>query len=79
MGIAEYWMVNYLGLGGRRYVGEPKQPTLTVYKWVDGEYQMQQFRRGDRASRMVKALAALAAPLRQEDDSLSRAKSHTNP
>ncbi|HZG40195.1 MAG TPA: Uma2 family endonuclease, partial [Nodosilinea sp.] len=26
MGIPEYWIVDYLGLGGRRYIGNPKQP-----------------------------------------------------
>lgn len=26
MEIAEYWIVDYLGLGGRRYIGSPKQP-----------------------------------------------------
>lgn len=48
MGIAEYWIVDYLGLGGRRHLGEPKQPTITVCEWGNGEYQMQRFRRGDR-------------------------------
>ncbi|MBE9183111.1 Uma2 family endonuclease [Oculatella sp. LEGE 06141] len=44
----EYWVVNYLGLGGRRYIGSPKQPTFSVYQLVDGEYQGQQFRGSDR-------------------------------
>ena len=47
-GIQEYWIVDYLGIGGRRYIGSPKQPTLTVCTLVDGEYELQQFRRGDR-------------------------------
>lgn len=47
MGIAEYWIVDYLGLGGRRYIGTPKQPTITVCHWVDGRYNTQLFRRGD--------------------------------
>ncbi len=46
--IPEYWIVDYLGLGGRRYIGTPKQPTLSVYQLVDGEYQVQQFRGSDR-------------------------------
>ena len=46
--IPEYWIVDYLGLGGRRYIGSPKQPTLSVYQLVDGEYQVQQFRGSDR-------------------------------
>lgn len=37
--IQEYWIVDYLGLGGRRYIGSPKQPTLSVYQLVEGEYQ----------------------------------------
>ncbi|WP_446861008.1 Uma2 family endonuclease [Phormidesmis sp. 146-20] len=44
LGIAEYWIVDYLGLGGRRYIGSPKQPTLSVYQLVEGEYEEQQFR-----------------------------------
>ncbi len=48
LGIAEYWIVDYLGLGGRRYIGSPKQPTLSVYKLVEGEYEEQQFRGNDR-------------------------------
>ncbi len=48
LGIPEYWIADYLGLGGRRYIGSPKQPTLSVDQLVDGEYQVQQFRRGDR-------------------------------
>ena len=46
--IPEYWIVDYLGLGGRRYIGVPKQPTFSVYQLIDGEYQVQQFRGGDR-------------------------------
>ncbi|MBW4490319.1 MAG: Uma2 family endonuclease [Trichocoleus desertorum ATA4-8-CV12] len=48
--IPEYWIVDYLGLGGRRYIGSPKQATLSVYQLVDGEYQVQQFRGSDRIS-----------------------------
>jgi len=48
MGILEYWIVDYLGLGGRRYIGNPKQPTLSVYQLVDGEYDLAQFRGDDK-------------------------------
>lgn len=47
MGIAEYWIVDYLGLGGRRYVGSPKQPTVTVCELVNGVYETRLFRRGE--------------------------------
>lgn len=47
MGIAESWIVDYKGLGGRRYIGSPKQPTITVYQLVEGVYETQLFRRGE--------------------------------
>ena len=47
MGIPEYWIVDYLGLGGRKFIGTPKQPTLSVCQLVDGEYQVAQFRGND--------------------------------
>jgi Uma2 family endonuclease len=44
LGIAEYWICDYLGLGGRRYIGSPKQPTFSVYQLNStGEYQIQKF------------------------------------
>ena len=48
LGISEYWIADYLGLGGRRYIGNPKQPTFFVHHLVDGEYQVSLFRGGDR-------------------------------
>ncbi|MFB2835634.1 Uma2 family endonuclease [Floridanema evergladense] len=48
LGIPEYWVVDYLGLGGKRYIGTPKQPTFSIYQLIDGEYQVQQFRGGER-------------------------------
>lgn len=47
LGIQEYWIVDYAGLGGRRLIGNPKQPTFTVCQLVDGEYDWQQFRAGE--------------------------------
>lgn len=41
MGITEYWIVDFRALGAVRYIGHPKQPTITVCQLVDGEYQMQ--------------------------------------
>ncbi|MCG6134390.1 MAG: Uma2 family endonuclease [Nostoc sp. LLA-1] len=48
MGIPEYWVVDYLALGGRKFIGNPKQPTISVYQLVEGEYQVSQFRGGDK-------------------------------
>jgi Uma2 family endonuclease len=44
LGIPEYWMIDYAGRGGRRYIGVPKRPTLSVCLLVDGEYEIRQFR-----------------------------------
>lgn len=44
LGIKEYWIIDYLGLGGRKFIGYPKQPTLTIYTLENGEYQGKQFR-----------------------------------
>lgn len=48
MGIPEYWIIDYLGLGGRKFIGNPKQPTFSIYQLVDGEYQVSLFRDSDR-------------------------------
>jgi Uma2 family endonuclease len=48
IGIPEYWIVDFKALGGRRYIGSPKQPTLWIYYLIEGEYQIKQFREGDQ-------------------------------
>ena len=48
LGIQEYWIVDYLGLGGRLHLGYPKRPTLSVHQLVDGEYEVQRFREVER-------------------------------
>lgn len=45
LGIEEYWICDYLGLGGKRYIGSPKQPTFSVYQLNENrEYEVRQFR-----------------------------------
>jgi Uma2 family endonuclease len=39
LGISEYWIVDYRALGGVRFIGSPKVPTVWIYRLVDGEYQ----------------------------------------
>jgi Uma2 family endonuclease len=46
--IPEYWVVDYLGNGGVKFLGKPKQPTLSIYNLVDDEYQVAQFRGDER-------------------------------
>ncbi|MBN3870679.1 Uma2 family endonuclease [Nostoc sp. JL33] len=48
IGIPEYWVVDYLGLGAKKFTGNPKQPTISIYQLIDGEYQVTQFRGSDR-------------------------------
>ena len=43
LGIPEYWIVDYAGLGGVQYIGSPKQPTITINRLIDGEYQAQRY------------------------------------
>ncbi|MFB2918401.1 Uma2 family endonuclease [Aerosakkonema funiforme] len=47
LGIPEYWVVDYLGVGGRQFIGVAKPPTITIHQLVEGEYQGQQFRGSD--------------------------------
>lgn len=48
MGIAEYWIVDYLAVGAVRHIGKPKQPTITICKLIDEEFQLFLYRQGDR-------------------------------
>ena len=47
LGIPEYWIVDYLGLGGTLFIGSPKQPTLTICQLEEGCYKMSRFCSGD--------------------------------
>ena len=47
LGIEEYWIIDYLGLGGRRYIGTPKQPTISIYHLVEEEYTLLLFQGQD--------------------------------
>lgn len=43
LGIAEYWIVDYLAIASRSYLGYPKLPTVSVYQLIEGEYQVRTF------------------------------------
>ncbi|WP_413171669.1 Uma2 family endonuclease [Anabaena azotica] len=45
--IPEYWIVDFRGLGGLQFIGNPKQPTFTICQLVKGVYQQEQYRLGD--------------------------------
>ncbi len=48
MGIPEYWVIDYAALGAKKFIGTPKQPTISVYQLIDEEYQSNQFRGGEQ-------------------------------
>ena len=48
IGIPEYWIIDYLALGGKQFIGNPKQPTISIYTLIEDEYQVNQFRGNDR-------------------------------
>lgn len=38
LGVLEYIIVDYAAFGGIRFIGSPKQPTITIYQLENGEY-----------------------------------------
>ena len=49
LGVAEYWIVDYLAIGSRTYLGNPKTPTVFVYLLDEtGVYQSTAFKGSDR-------------------------------
>ncbi|MGF1513513.1 MAG: Uma2 family endonuclease [Elainellaceae cyanobacterium] len=47
LGVAEYWIVDFRGLGGLAFIGKPKQPTLTVCQLQGEQYGQRQYRLGE--------------------------------
>ena len=49
LGIPEYWIVDYLAIASREYLGNPKIPTIFVFLLdAEGKYQRTQFRGDER-------------------------------
>jgi len=48
LGIPEYWIVDYLAIGSRTFLGDPKHPSILVFS-LDGEgrYQLTRFENED--------------------------------
>lgn len=38
LGVFEYFIIDYAAFGGIRFIGSPKQPTITLYQLEKGEY-----------------------------------------
>lgn len=68
MGVPEYWILDYAGLGGVRHIGKPKQPTLTICRLVEGEYEVARVRAEERiVSEMFPKLDFRAGLLFKQD------------
>ncbi|MGB8703276.1 MAG: Uma2 family endonuclease [Thermosynechococcaceae cyanobacterium] len=48
LGIPEYWIVDYRGLGGIAFIGKPKQPTFTVCTLIGEDYVQHPYRLGQK-------------------------------
>ena len=61
-GVLEYIIVDYAAYGGIRFIGSPKQPTITIYQLENDEYLPGKVFRGrDRVeSRLFPNLALTA-------------------
>jgi len=54
LGIPEYWIADYQGLGGEFFIGRPKQPTLTLCTLnSEGRYDRQLLRDDQRITSSV--------------------------
>jgi Uma2 family endonuclease len=48
MGIPEYWIADFKGIASQRFLGPGREPAISVYNLLDGEYQLaNQFRGSD--------------------------------
>lgn len=71
--VPEYWVIDPKGLGAAKYIGFPKQPTVSIYQLVDGKYtllddagQARRFRGSDHiASPTFPAIDLTAAQILQ--------------
>ena len=48
LGICEYWIVDYLAIASRAYLGNPKIPTVFVYSLENGSYLVESFTGSER-------------------------------
>ncbi|MEE3718754.1 Uma2 family endonuclease [Tumidithrix elongata RA019] len=49
LGIPEYWIVDYLAVGSRTYLGDPKQPSVFIFTLdAEAKYQFTRFQNSDR-------------------------------
>ncbi|MEL6470511.1 MAG: Uma2 family endonuclease [Cyanobacteria bacterium J06623_4] len=53
LGIQEYWIVDFRGLGGLEFIGKPKQPTITTCQLAEEHYKKQQFRINEQTQSVI--------------------------
>ncbi|MEL7242175.1 MAG: Uma2 family endonuclease [Cyanobacteria bacterium J06573_2] len=56
IGIPEYWIVDYLGIGGKEFIGSPKEPTFTICELVNGQYVRRPLKSGKIQSKVFPEL-----------------------
>ncbi|QMS89167.1 Uma2 family endonuclease [Nostoc edaphicum CCNP1411] len=62
LGITEYWIVDYLAIGLREYLGNPKVPAVFVFLLdAEGKYQCTHFRGSERIESRTFPKLALTA------------------
>lgn len=47
LGIKEYWIVDYLAVGSRDYLGNPKEPSIFIYILEDHSYRFTRYQGKD--------------------------------
>lgn len=47
IGIKEYWIVDYLSIASRSYLGNPKVPMVFVYQLKEGKYECKSFKNNE--------------------------------
>lgn len=47
IGIPEYWIVDPDPFGAAKYIGSPKRPTVSVYRSVNGNYEVTRYQGSD--------------------------------
>lgn len=47
LGIQEYWIIDYLAIASRNYLGNPKVPTVFVYQLIEGKYECKSYQRNE--------------------------------
>lgn len=44
LGVTEYWIIDYMAIASRSYLGNPKQPTVFVYTLTEKQtYEMKAY------------------------------------